>query len=149
MQAKPIPANNNSWAENFTKDFFGGFSLSSARAPGESFSQCVSRVRAAGGSFTAAVDATSGVGAATYLSYASFGRTTYSVIAGVPPAEWTVSARNLSLAEGIAISAAGKGFISPATAGIVGKVATPLAKVSGVATAVALGLEGGVLGACR
>jgi hypothetical protein len=142
-------ANNDSWGRNFTKAFFRSFSFKSARLPGESFSQCVTRVRAAGGSFTTAVDATSGVGAATYLSTTSFGRTTYSLWAGVPPREFSVSARNLSFAEQLATSAAGNGIISPTTAGLVGKVATPLAKVSGLATAVALGLEGGVLGACR
>jgi RHS repeat-associated protein len=146
------PANNFSWWGAFAKSFFGDFSFESARGAGESFMQCVSRVRAAGGSFTAAVDATSGVGAATYLSSASFGATTYTVWRVWGNTGWASSqviARNLSLAEGAAISAAGKGLISPTTAGIVGKVAAPLAKVSAVPTAVALGLEGGVLGACR
>ena len=137
------------WCE-FWKSFFTDFSLKSARNPGESFSDCVSRVRAAGGSFTTAVDAVSGVGAVTYASTASLGSTTYTTgLWGVPPQEWTVTSRNLSFAEAGATSAMARGLISPGTASFVGKVAAPVAKVSGVATAVSLGLEGGVLGACR
>jgi hypothetical protein len=94
-------------------------------------------------------DAVSGAGAATYLATSSFGTTTYSVWAGVPPREFTVYASNLSLAEGLAISAAGNGVIPPSVAGFVGNVAAPMAKLSGVATAIGLGLEAGVLVACR
>jgi RHS repeat-associated protein len=148
------PANESSWAWNFTKSFFSGFSLQSARVPGESRTQCVSRVRSAGGSFTGAVDAVSGVGTVSTALTARVGTTTYSTAAYYWGPEMGVKAvtmtkPNLSLLEGVATSAAGYGFISPGTASLVSKVAAPVAKVSGLATAVALGLEGGVVGACR
>jgi hypothetical protein len=140
----------DSWAWTFTKSFFSGFSVSTARLPGESFKQCVSRVRAAGGSATTAVDAVSGVGLLT----GSFGTTTTLVNAGRGAQGWNVTntavktTPNLSIAEGVAYSAASKGLISPSAAGMFGKIVSPLGKLSAVAAAVGIGLEGGVLGAC-
>ncbi len=141
----------SAWWGAFARSFFSDFSLKSARNPGESFGQCVSRVREAGGSFTTAVDAASGVGLLT----GSFGTTTMLVSAGRGAQGWNVmntasrTVPNLSVAEGVAYSAASKGFIAPSTAGTLGKVIAPLGKVSAVTAAVGLGLEGGVLGACR
>lgn len=127
-------------------------SLKSARAPGESFGDCVSRVRSAGGKFTGAVDAISGVGLANAALTTSVGSTTYTVWRVWGNTGWapvTVTARNLSFLEGGVIWAAGRGMIPPSVAGGASAWAGATAKASGIATAVALGLEGGVLGACR
>ncbi len=140
---------NGQWWKAFVHSLFTQFSLKSARQQDETFSQCVSRVRAAGGPATGVVDATSGVGLANAVLTTSVGTTTWSVTRGVPPRQWNVTQPNLSLLESASNWALGNGLISPGLASGIGKFASGTAKLSGMAAAVGLGLEGGILAACR
>lgn len=135
-----MAANNESWAWTFTKSFFSGFSLRSARASGESFSQCVSRVQSAGGSATTAVDAISGVGVATSLaSYPSLINTSFG----------GAVVSNSFIEQAAMESSIVYGSLPASSIGVAQKASSALWSGGGLVTAGALGLEGGVLGACR
>jgi len=103
---------------------------------------------------TAVVDAASGVSLANAVLTTSVGSTTYTTgmyywgsELGVKAV--TITRPNLSLLEAGGTLAAGSRLISPRTAVALGKYAGATAKASGVVAAVGLGIEGGVLGACR
>lgn len=153
LQPGSSPANNDSWAWTFTKSFFSGFSLRSARAPGESFSQCVSRVRAAGGSATAAVDAASGVGLATSLaSHPSLINTAFPLSPDLFASSGSFGravVSNSFIEQAAMESSIVYGSLPASSVGVAQKASSALWKGGGLVTAVALGLESGVLGACR
>jgi hypothetical protein len=146
-------ANNFSWWGTFARSFFGGFSLKSARSQGESFGECVSRVRAAGGSATAAVDAVSGVGVATSLaSYPSLINTTFPLSPDLFASSGSFGravVSNSFIEQAAMESSIVYGSLPASSVAVAQKASSALWSGGGLVTAAALGLEGGVLGACR
>jgi len=153
LYAEMIDSGGPSWWGTFAQSFFGDFSLKSARQRGERFTTCLSRVRAAGGAFTTAVDAVTLGGAATslasapsliktsfplsqdlFLSAGSFGRTIVST----------------SFLERAAMEASiVYGSLPASSVRLAQRGAAVLSKGAGIVTAVGAGLELGSLGACR
>ena len=133
------PANNDSWGWTFAKSFFGDFSLKSARAPGKSFTQRVSRVRDAGDAATAAVDSVLLLSTASSLG--SWQAISRPVIGGVKATFSTI--------EVLALEGMQNGALSANTFAAATKLSGTLGKYSPYVIAGAVGAELGILGACR
>ena len=131
------------WWKNFAKSFLKGFSLKSAREPGETVLQCVARLKQISPTTAAIVDNTSLVSLGSWLT-TGFQYTVSEAVARVPNG-WTQTYKVSFVEKGAELAfGSAKGFNN-----VTFKVLPAIGKISGVIGAVGTGLELGAYGACR
>ena len=153
ISALSLLPQDSKWWGTFARSFFRDFSFASARNPGEKYTHCVSRVRAAGGSFTTAVDATTGVGLLTSLaSYPSLIKSAVPLSPDLFKSAGTFGravVSNSFLEQAAMEGSMVHGSLPASSVAMAQNASSALWKVAGPVTAAAIGLELGSLGACR